>query len=286
MPSPTPASRSVPERSLTWPPQEAKEYKGMQGHPSTTPQIKITPDTVEDDFEDALERHPEDHFLSPIQMYEYEDFWDDDSDDDGEEVEWDAGITDFALFDNDRRRAQETNEPLPNKWSHMLSEQESALQRAVKRNRAESDPEPVNRPFLAAEDDVPSLTPDTSPNLRDDLDVESFYGQNSPRPSVPHYLTVTITPPENDDDRMINEEDDLPLSFYVSRNHMGSQTSRKLQRPGLRHSRTMSGRSHSWQRPGFNIYTVGEDPEAERTAELGMIRRVSSEVAIDGSGRR
>lgn len=278
--------RREPERSITWPPtiRIVTEDDHPKGHKTAPASISATPqhEFTHGAFEDDLDNHPEDHFLSPIQMYEYED-WAEDSDSDAEEVEWDAGITDFALFDSDRRRAQQTSEPLPSRWNDMLSQQASALQRAVERKRGDSEPNRVNRPLLS-EYDVPSLTPDSSPNLRDDLDVESYHGQDAPRPSVPNYLTITITPPEDDDpDREL--DDDSPLSFYVTRKQMRTQPNRRLERPGLRHSRTMSGQVHSWRRPSYNMYTVGEDAEAERKAELGMIRRVSSEGEIEDVDR-
>jgi hypothetical protein len=228
-------------------------YKGGP----TTPSIIDHGDPSYGLFEEDLENNPEYHFLSPIQMYEYED-WAEESDSDAEEVGWDAGITDFALFDDDRRRAQESNRPLPSKWSGMLEQQTSALKRAVERHRRDSDPQPLNRSQPTSDDEMPSLTPDVSPDLRDDLDVESYHGQTESRPSVPNYLTITITPPEDDDD------DDLPLSFYVARKQARSP-SPKIERPGLRHSRTMSGRAHTWTRP--SMFTVGEDSEGEERAE-------------------
>ena len=256
------------ERSLTWPPaldvatrDFPAVHNGENGSISAAPHGTSTHGL----FEDDLQNNPESHFLSPVQMYEYED-WAEDSDSDAEEVEWDAGITDFALFDDDRRRAQKGNKPLPSKWSGMLEKQTSALQRAVQRNRADSKPDPVNRPLPISEDDVPNLTPDVSPELRDDLDVESFHGQRVARLSVPNYLTITVTPPEDDNgDYEALEEDDEPLSFYVAKRQLRAKAHRKLERPGLRHSRTMSGQVHAWRRP--SMYTVGEESEAEQQAE-------------------
>lgn len=207
-------------------------------------------------FENELEDHPEDHFLSP--MYEYEN-WDSD-DDDGEDVEWNAGITDFALFDTDRRRAQEEHEQLPSRWEGFLSTQQSALQRAMERTRAASAPD-TTRPPLPF-NDVPGLTPDGSPNLCDDQDVESCHGRAKSMPPVPSYLTVTLTPPP-EEERMIDDDDDLPLSFYAKHAKERKQTRRKLERPGLRHTRTMSGKVHVWRRPSWHIYTVGEEPCGE-----------------------
>ena len=268
MPSAPTIQRRERERSLTWPPlkyvgtdQFVTTYKG-QPKSASMPATQQT-ERTNDAFQAELENHPEDHFLSPIQMYEYED-WADDSDDDAEEVEWDAGITDFALFDNDRRFAQESNEPVQGKWSSMLAQQASAFQRAVERTHASSIHDSANRLLSACEDDMPHLTPDASPDLSDDLDVEP----PSSRPSVPSYLTMIVTPAEEDDDVAIQEDEDLPLSLHVPRKQFRAPRNRRLERPGLRHSRTLSGRVHTWRRPGFNIYTVGEEPDAESRAEM------------------
>jgi hypothetical protein len=256
-----PTPRPEPERSLTWP--QTLVLSATNDH------IRSKDRTLNDGeygdptygfFEADLENNPEYHFLSPIQMYEYED-WADDSDEEGEEVEWDAGITDFALFDDDRRRAQESNQALPSKWNGMLVQQASALQRAVRRNRADSDPYPLRKASPGSDDGVPSLTPDVSPDLRDDLDVESYHGQTVARPSVPNYLTIVVTPPT---DNEVEEDDDDALPFFVSGEQDHSPT-RKLQRPGLKHSRTMSGHIHTWTRPSMD--TVGEDSEGEEQAE-------------------
>jgi hypothetical protein len=269
MPSAPTSSRPELQRTSTWPPtirvvtDGPNAHKPPVGTQSAASKAKPTPSYFEDDVED----HPEDHFLSP--MYEYDD-WADDSDDDGEEIEWDAGITDFALFDSDRRRAQEEHDSLPSKWKGFRSEQQAALERAVHRSRAQSAPE-TTRPPLPM-DAVPGLTPDSSPNLKDDLDVESFHGQSSARPVVPSYLTITVTPPDDDDDAdvedSIESDEDLPLSFYINRANRRRQERRKLERPGLRSSRTLSGKVHVWQRPDWHIYKIGEDPDAERKAEI------------------
>ena len=257
-----PTPRPEPERSLTWPqtlvlPATEDRLK----HKHRTSQLNEEyGDRTYGFFEADLEHNPEYHFLSPIQMYEYED-WAEDSDDEGEEVEWDAGITDFALFDDDRRRAQESNQRLPSKWNDMLLEQASALQRAVKRNRADSDPYPLRKASLGPNEDVPGLTPDVSPDLRDDLDVESYHGQTVARPSIPSHLTIAVTPP-SDEEAEDKDQDAVPL--FVQDKQEQFPTS-KLQRPGLRHSRTMSGHIHTWTRPSMD--TVGEDSEAEEQAE-------------------
>lgn len=213
-------------------------------------------------FQDDLEDHPEDHFLSP--MYEYED-WASDSEDD-DEVEWDAGITDFALFNNDRQRAQQTDEQLDERWDVFMQRQDSALRRSIQRSHSEAEVD-TTRPPLPF-DEVPGLTPDSSPHLRDDLDVESFHGQDQARPSVPNYLTVTVTPP-SPEQQVFEDDDDLPLSFALHHSQSMRPARRKMERPGLRHARTMSGKLHSWRRPGWNMYSLGEEPEAEKKAEQG-----------------
>ncbi|KAK3722945.1 hypothetical protein LTR37_002090 [Vermiconidia calcicola] len=257
-------SRPEPERSQTWPPTLHNETAGEPGSKSALPQSHH----VQDFFQDDLEDNPQNHFLSSIEMYSYED-WADDSDSDDEEVEWNAGINDFALFDNDRRRAQENNEPLPSKWNNMLDQQASALQRAVERTQEEPKQDGAAGSSITCEEDVPYLTPDRSPELRDDLDVESYHGQTASRPQLPKYLTIIVTPPEENNDQAVEEDENLPLSIYVARRRARSQPKRKLERPGLRHTRTMSGRIHSWQRPSHSMYTVGEDSEAEEKAEHG-----------------
>ena len=120
----TEITRRAPKRSLTWP----QTLHVASGEPPRIHKADNAP--TPSLFEEDLESNPENHFLSTVQMYEYDD-WADDSDSDAEEVEWDAGITDFALFDDERRRAKESNKPLPSKWSGMLSQHTAALERAV-----------------------------------------------------------------------------------------------------------------------------------------------------------
>ncbi len=260
------------ERSLGWPSslhaagaQPSDALKG-QNEPRST--ISLSTKPTHDTFEEDLENNPENHFLSPIQMYEYED-WAEDSDSE-DEVEWDAGIMDFALFDEDRRKAQEGDAPLPSKWSDMLAKQNDALQRAVKRSRDDSNSEDhVMIPAQTSDNELPNLTPDTSPDLRDDLDVESFHGQTSLRPSIPNYLTIPVEPSDKQSGEVVEETKDLPLSTYVAKQQQQQRATgdRKLQRPGMRYARTLSGRVHTWRRPSWNIYPVGEDAEAENRAE-------------------
>ncbi|KAK4544746.1 hypothetical protein LTR36_003995 [Oleoguttula mirabilis] len=234
------------------------------------------PNQIDDDLED----HPENHFLSPIHEYER---WADDSDDDddSDEVEWDAGITDFALFDHDKRRAEAGEEHLASRWDDFVSTQEATLHRAVQRARSNSGPD-TTRPPLPF-DEMPSLTPDSSPHLRDDLaeEVEPYrqhLSASSRRRSVPNFLTMTVTPASGHAGIFADDED-LPISLYVPRVQRVQRASRKLERPGLRYARTMSGKAHVWRRPGWDMYSVGEDAEAERRAEMDMGETV-------GCGRR
>lgn len=226
---------------------------------------------LEDFFQVDLDINVDSLFSSPTKSYEYED-WASDSDDDVDSIEWDAGITDFALFDDDRRRAQETNERIPSKWNPMLEQQNSALERAAVRSRVVSVSDSTNRSSLMTED-VPSLTPDDSPDLRDDLDEEAYYRQDEARTSVPNYLAVNVESPkasELDDTRLIDIESSLVISAMSKKSrHQGL---RRRERPGLRHSRTMSGHVHSWRRPSMHMYTLGEEPDAEWMEELSMVK--------------
>ncbi|EMC93795.1 hypothetical protein BAUCODRAFT_26061 [Baudoinia panamericana UAMH 10762] len=270
---PTPPRPSL-GRTLSWPPTPrlitygpAVSQVHTSGTQCATPraQPKNGPEEADGDFDE----HPEEHFLSP--MYEYED-WASDSDEGGDDdFEWDAGITDFALFHTDRRHAQESNERLDGRWNEFMSRQQSALQRAVERSRCASQIDTTKPPIPVEE--VPGLTPDSSPELHDDLEIESYHGQGTPRPTVPGYLTVIVTP-QSPEDRTIHSNEDLPcfLELSVQRKH----ARRKLERPGLRHARTLSGKAHSWRRPSWEIHTLGEEPETERSAEQGAIRRVGS----------
>lgn len=220
-------------------------------------------------YEEELNKAPEDHFLSPIQMHEYED-WDTDSDG-GEEVEWDAGITDFALFNNDRQRAQATDEKVPERWNRLLASQASALQRATQRNRADSD---------SSIEELPQLTPDNSPTLRDDFDMDAHFTTFGHKPHAPKPNFLSFKPARttkhgfddaSDDsefeDSEDEEDDDLPLSFIIQRSKERQRAARMSERPGLRFSRTLSGKQHVWRRPSSEIYPLNEDTAAERKAE-------------------
>lgn len=258
-------------------------------------------------FEYDLAEHPENHFLSPVQMYEYED-WAEHSDDDDEagEIEWDAGITDFALFDTDRRRAQQ-GQAMPDRWNSLLHSQASALQRAVERNRATSDPSRrgVWTPLV---DDLPQLTPDSSPNLKESFDIHAHCQANTSRGAdprqgqtmpIPSYLLEPTPSDEetDDEDDEISDasdsdsDDDLPVAYLVERARERRRQARQLERPGLRFSRTMSGKHHVWRRPSSGMYTLSEAPEAERKAEMGFGIQsggtgASERVLEEGRGRR
>ncbi|KAF2764226.1 hypothetical protein EJ03DRAFT_355964 [Teratosphaeria nubilosa] len=238
-------------------------------------------DHFQDDLDD-LEDHPEDYYLSPVMGY---DDWADDSDDEGEEVEWNAGITDFALFDSDRRRAQEEHDSLPSKWDDFMTSQESAFRRSERRIRSYSMPDTTKPPLPVEVEDVPDLTPDHSPSLRDDMDVDSFHGPSAPRPVVPSYLTITVSPPEGDQGSSSESDENLPLSFFIKRSAQRKQERRKLERPGLQYSRTLSGKVHVWRRPSWYLYPVGEDAEAERRAENGVSKKGPSDPAAERSRR-
>ncbi|KAK5170566.1 uncharacterized protein LTR77_005154 [Saxophila tyrrhenica] len=260
--------RHEPGRSLSWP----SHLNGASAHrPSTyrclsEPKSATAPPTklFTTSFEEDLENNPGNYFLSPLEMYED---WDD-SDSDGEEVEWNAGIMDFALFDEDRRKAQKNEQSLPSKWSGMLANQADALKRSVQRSRNERESELAKTSPHTSDKEVPGLTPDASPDLRDDLDVDSFHGQTALHPKIPHYLTLTVTPPGEAKGKATEERDGLLLPMYENAQQRPRiQGDRKLQRPGMRHTRTMSGRSHSWRRPGREMYSVREEAEAEEKAE-------------------
>ncbi|KAI7237992.1 hypothetical protein KC330_g2851 [Hortaea werneckii] len=336
-------------RPATWPPA-TKDVK--TGYISTnplettyndqifaippTPHLKpILPSDMADD--DSLSDHPEDLndtcnpedlFLSPLQPYED---WNSDSDSDsGSEIEWDAGITDFALFDDDRRRAEKEGSALPTRWDSFMDSQHEALDRAAERNLRSSSMPDITKPPLpmqliqeeeeeeeegGSDDGTPGLTPDTSPNLPDDMEVEdaaasSSEGKNllpprsqsEPHLIMPKYHTIELLPPSAAD-RTIQDDEDLPLTFSYRRNNNPASTlppthtpakklphprpnflaenppsqhqllrdaKGRLQRPpGLLGTgrRTLSGKLHVWRRPGWGIFSVGEDVEGERRAE-------------------
>lgn len=238
--------RPEPERSATWP--SPKMQSARSGATSTESQ----------DFEDDLEQHPDKHFLSPLTAEEVYG-WDSDSDDDDADGEWNAGITDFSLFASDRKRAMETGQPLDEKWDSFVSNQTEAFERSC------------DRVWESENDRVPGLTPDTSPHLKDDLEDDAEMDDKLVVPwiSVPDYLTFEVKPSESG--AMLGPDDELPLSFALARK-------KRIERPGLRHARTMSGRKHVWRRPGYDMFTVGEEVDAEAEAER---KESESKLLID-----
>ena len=228
------------------------------------------------DGEEDIDANPAQHFLSPVHAYEYDD-WSDDSDDDSGSVEWDAGITDFALFDHDRRQAQTTGESLPDKWNDLMSNQASALQRSVARSRAWSEVNDMPGNHDHRSGSVPALTPDASPHM-DDLDDNEPLKFQQPTlptfkvsPRTPIYRKVTAAEIEDAMNDFYDDDDDdgLLLSIHPPRkeNVAPLQHRRKVQRPGLGKDRTLSGRAHSWRRPGLHLGIVMENPREEREAE-------------------
>ncbi|KAK0263806.1 hypothetical protein B0A54_02685 [Friedmanniomyces endolithicus] len=253
-------------RTPTWPPSTPRiATKPPQASISESEPIfktttsQPTPDQYSDD---DLEDHPEARFLSPL--YEYED-WASDSDADDSDTEWNAGITDFALFQPDTQLANQTSSPVDPKWAHFVSEQQSARQRALARVCASPD---FTKPPLPFEE-LPGLTPDSSPSLRDDLDVE-IHGTAR----EVSYLTTLLTPPSVEE-RTIGPEDALPLSLDDDEDVekglwmpvVPRKVQRGLQRPGMRGARTLSGKRHSWRRPGWGMFVIGEEGEEEAEAE-------------------
>ncbi|KAF2485112.1 hypothetical protein BDY17DRAFT_308565 [Neohortaea acidophila] len=248
MPSRTSPAHSR-ERSLSWPSPSNRKANPPQPVDTDYTTSAITNDPFLDDLED----NPDQHFLAPIQMYEYE-AWPGDSDDEDTDdgcVEWAAGITDFALFDDDRRRARQQSEPLPRKWSAMLQQQTSALQRSLNRGRVRSSKEADSGERVLDVEEMPSLTPDTSPRLRDDLETAA----RDEGAKIPEYLMSGAN--------RLREEQGMDGMSTNGRDRQQTERIRRQQRPGLGHSRTMSGRAHAWTRPSSEIYTVGEEPENE-----------------------
>lgn len=234
-------------RSATWPPAKMDSPQPTGAAPALTSA-----------FADDLEQHPERHFLSPLtvdEVYGWDSDSDDDEDDDGE---WHAGITDFALFSADRTRALQTGQPLDGKWENFVSNQAEAFERALERVKAaEADDEGQ---------DVPGLTPDSSPNLHDDLDADDAEDDRLVVPwlHVPDYLTQEVKPSAaGSDAALFGPDDELPLSLLFPPRR------KAIERPGLRHARTLSGKRHVWRRPGMGMFTVGEEVEAEEEAEQG-----------------
>ncbi|KAF2725354.1 hypothetical protein K431DRAFT_291020 [Polychaeton citri CBS 116435] len=219
----------------------------------------------------------------------------DDEDDDDDDFDWDAGITDFTLYSSDRNKSIASGHPIDTKWASFVAGQADALQRAVlRRRRSDSSLRSHTSEDEASAhraDSVPALTPDASPELRDNMDDEQQYYHPTPRFPAPStqgttdckpqgYISVIVEPParlfsaldyesrrtddiseeEEDDDDF--DDDEPPLEFYIHR-HLEGRHQRKVQRPGLWGSRTLSGKLHSWRRPSWHLHPVIEDREEE-----------------------
>jgi hypothetical protein len=275
------------------------------------PSIVVHPSdaTTTSPTEEDIDDNPHSHFLSPVHMYESWDDSDDDSDD-GSFIEFDAGITDFALFNDDYKRAKEQNIPLSNKWNDLLESQADALDRAVARTREERNNQPTG-PFYSGSgfsqnEVVPSLTPDTSPRLADDLDYDSAEDTTT----APSYHTKIVTP---DSTRLASTPIDIPAR---SKQNLGSlsesaieddefadpaapafllyrhsqRTDKRRQpskpqpapmRPGLSAgSRTLSGKPHVWRRPSWDLFSVDEERDEEAMQDESVGR------SMDGTLRK
>jgi len=245
-------------------------------------------------FEEDLDNNPHSHFLSPVHMYES---WDDSDDDDDDDCQFDAGITDFALFNDDYKRAKEEDTPLSAKWNDLIADQTDAYNRALARTRAELVDRPTS-PFdsssnSAQHDAVPSLTPDTSPRLVDDLDFDSGAEESTSTLSLP-YRTKIVTP-EDLPNRPASAPIDIPRSrfnlpalsesavededfadpaapaFLLYRHSQRADRRRNTarpapppMRPGMSAgNRTLSGKLHVWKRPSWDLYSVFEEREEE-----------------------
>lgn len=193
-------------------------------------------------MEDELDHDPGSYFLSPASD-EYD--FDEDSDD-GDAVEWNAGIDDFALYTEETKTGSEGKSR--ERWQRLERSQHEALQRALA--RAQADPASTTETKPPAADDVPSLTPDHSPRLSDNMEMGN---------PVRGYITVIVTPPEEDQ----RDYDDL---LFMRSTHP-KPTKHAVERPGLRYTRTLSGKRHSWTPPDWDLYTVVDEPEAEELAE-------------------
>ncbi|KXL48731.1 hypothetical protein M433DRAFT_1794 [Acidomyces richmondensis BFW] len=269
--------RPVLKRTWTWPPATSTSVDGICPtllHFSSVCSATASTAVLHTQGEDNLE-NPGDHFLSPMyQSEDWADTSDDDGDDDGDDFEWDAGITDFALFDNDRREVEEGNGRLPPMWRKFMTSQECALQRSMERCRQEFDLDQLRPPLPC-----PDLTPDSSPNLADDLETEASDSRPKSEPTVPNYLTIIVAPPD-DDESSIESDEDMPLSFFVKQVHRRLRLRSKISRPGLQHNRTLSGKLHVWQRP--SLYAVGEEPEAEQRAERSGVASNAKKRDVGG----
>ncbi|OQN98520.1 hypothetical protein B0A48_15781 [Cryoendolithus antarcticus] len=243
-----------------------------------TPRILATSASALEDA-DEIDLDPQSHFLSPMASYEY---WSDDDEDDDDGPDWDAGIIDFGLFYEDHKKA---NVPLPSKWNGLLADQAQLYQQNVKQSSTAVEPE-----FLARSgsgDSLPGLTPDASPQVKDDMDYDSDGdGLVMPTRRNTPVFNLIITPPEEDLEAALadaapgnetDEEDYLPLSFFVKRGQAQRRAAAqyeiaasstpavqlRLVRPGLKSDRTLSGKRHSWVKPGRGLYSIREGVREE-----------------------
>lgn len=262
---------------------DMKPVPGIVVHPSSAA-------TKPSRFEEDIDDNPYSHFLSPVHMYESWDDSDDDSDD-GSFVEFDAGITDFALFNDEYKQAKEQNLPLSDKWNDFVQDQAECLDRAVARTRAERTDRQAGPSYsgfsFAQSDSVPSLTPDTSPRLVDDLDYDSAEETTTALP----YQTKIVTPestrlpsspiniparprPDTISESAIEDddfEDPTAPAFLLYRHSQRTDKRRQPakpqpapMRPGLSAgSRTLSGKLHVWRRPSWDLFSVDEEREEE-----------------------
>lgn len=227
---------------------------------STTPAWSNT-NTPPTAFEEDVNEHPDQHFLSPsLDDYNY---WSEDSDDDDEidDTPWGPGFVDFALFASDKKRAEESNEPMPEKWNAFIASQAERSGESSQSEKSASKNE-----FLGH--DLPDLTPDNSPRLNDDLDPDDesmyeniYHGEPADLADLAPY-TVIVTPPQTPSHLIEDFELGVPLAVYAQRaKQRAMQTSRKVERPGLRHARTLSGKPHAWWPPGRDMHTVREEED-------------------------
>jgi hypothetical protein len=290
--------------------------RGMLTHQNST-DIKLVPSTAQQSnnattpprHEEDIDDNPHSHFLSPVYMYESWDDSDGDSDD-GSLVEFDAGITDFALFNDDYQHAKEHNLPLSDKWNDFVEGQAECLDRAVARTRAERNSFPAGPLYSGStfgqHETVPSLTPDVSPRLADDLEYDSSDDNASNRPystkivtpdsqcpaSAPidiparrHLSTVSECAIEDDD-----FADPAAPAFLLYRHSQRPDKRKKSarpqpapMRPGMSAgSRTLSGKLHVWRRPSWGIFMVDEEREREEEA----MREESAARGRDGTLRK
>jgi hypothetical protein len=247
-------------------------------------------------FEEDLDNNPHSHFLSPVHMYES---WDDSDDDDDDDCQFDAGITDFALFSDDYNRAKEQDIPLSSKWNDLIADQAEAYDRAVARTRAEFADRPIS-PFdsdstSAQHDAVPSLTPDTSPRLADDLEFDSADESTTGIASVSLPYRTKIVTPADLPDRPASAPIDIPRSRFSlgtlsesavedeefadpaapafllyrhsqrpDRRRNSARPAPPPMRPGMSAgNRTLSGKLHVWRRPSWDLHVVYEEREEE-----------------------